>query len=300
MGLILQILGVVFLLLIAYVAFRVLVLLGKAGIIIYAVKKLVSQTPAGVPGPTEISLVEVGGTRWDDKAAVALASPLPALGFHEVGFFDLDLMGGVRLQAWVRPEEGLYSVIYQNSKAGTWSDMVTKYEDGSSLTYSNSPHGGRLRQRPGHENVYFPGTGTDELYRKMVAERPARPTRRLERSDFRGDFERAYAEDIAWRNSPKNFDPAAVTPVAALAGAIGGRYSESQLGQIRQSMSLKMSWEEAASRLTPFAFLYRYPGVDEEPDEEMALEAIEDAESIVNQVLAFLSGWATPGREQDA
>src|SRR5437763_411006 len=89
MGLFLQVLGVIFLLIIAYVAFRVLVLVGKAGIILYAVKKLVSQTPPGIPGPAEVSLVEVVGTHWDDEAAVALAAPLPALEFQEVGFFDL-------------------------------------------------------------------------------------------------------------------------------------------------------------------------------------------------------------------
>ncbi len=41
------------------------------------------------------------------------------------------------------------------------------------------------------------------------------------------------------------------------------------------------TWGEAAARLTPFAFLYRYPGIDEGPDEETAREAIDDARCIV-------------------
>lgn len=59
------------------------------------------------------------------------------------------------------------------------------------------------------------------------------------------------------------------------------------------------TWEEAAARLTPFAFLYRYPGVDDEPDEETAREAIDDAETIVNQVVAFLPEIVTPDRSEE-
>jgi len=83
-------------------------------------------------------------------------------------------MGGVRLQAWVHPDLGLYSVVYTSPQAGVWADVVTKYEDRTSLTYSNSAHGGKLKQRPGRENVFFKGLGTDELHRKMLAERLGR------------------------------------------------------------------------------------------------------------------------------
>src|SRR5262249_17564043 len=162
------------------------------------------------------------------------------LGYVEVGVFDLDIMGGVRLQAWVHPVLGLYSVVYTSPQAGVWSDVVTKYEDGTSLTYSNSPHGGKLKQRPGRENVFFKGLGTDELHRKMVAERPDRPTRRLADDDFAPDFERAYAEEMAWRGSPEGFDPEAVGAGAALAGLIGRKFTPDQMRQVRESMVRKM------------------------------------------------------------
>jgi hypothetical protein len=231
---VLQILGAIFLLIVAYVAFRVLLLLGKAALIIYGVKKLVAQGGASA-SPATIKLVPVSGATWDDAGAAALAAPLAGLGYEEVGFFDLEIMGGVRLQAWVHPNLGLYSVVYTSPKAGVWSDVVTKYEDGTSLTYSNSPHGGKLRQRPGRENVYFRGVGTDELHRKMLAERPDRPTRRLTAYDFAPDFERAYAEEMAWRASPEGFDPEAVDPSAALAGLMGNKFTPDQMRQVRES-----------------------------------------------------------------
>ena len=241
MGLFLQILGAIFLLIIAYVAFRVLLLVGKAVLIIYGLKKMVAEVGASA-FPATVQLVPISAATWDaaDADAAALAVPLAGLGYEEVGFFGLDIMGGVRLQAWVHPDLGLYSVVYTSPQAGVWSDVVTKYADGTSLTYSNSPHGGKLKQRPGRENVYFKGLGTDELHRKMLAERPDRPTRRLTADDFAPDFERAYAEEMAWRGSPEGFDPEAVGPGAALAGLIGRKFTPDQMRQVRESMVRRM------------------------------------------------------------
>lgn len=245
----LQILGVIFLVIIAYIAFRVLLLVGKAALIIYGLKKFVAQVGASA-SPETIQLVPVAGARWDDASAAALAAPLAGLGYEEVGFFDLDLLGGIRLQAWVHPALGLYAVVYTSPQAGVWVDVVTKYTDDTSLTYSNSPHGGKLRQRVGRENVFFNGAGTEELHRRMLAERPDRPTRRLTRDDFVADFERAYAEDIAWRGSPEGFDPEAISPGAALVGMMGGKFSPEQMQRVRESMVRKM-YEVVAAQLRP-------------------------------------------------
>jgi HEPN domain-containing protein len=57
------------------------------------------------------------------------------------------------------------------------------------------------------------------------------------------------------------------------------------------------SWEDAANRLTPYATFYRYPGEIDEPDCEQIEEAIDDAATIVNQVLAFLPDAVHPDRE---
>jgi hypothetical protein len=249
MSVFLQILGVIFLVIIAYVGFRILLLLGKLALILYGVKKFVTEAVARAPAAT-IRLVPVLEARWDNADAVALAAGLPALGYEQVGFFDLDVTGGLRLQAWVHSELGLYAIVYSSARAGIWSDVVTKYEDGTSLTYSNSLHGGKLKQRPGRENVYFKGLGTDELHRKMLAQRPNRPTRRLSPDDFVRDFESAYAEQMAWRASPEGFDPATVTPGAALAGMIGGKFNPDQLRLVRESMVRNM-YEVVAQDLRP-------------------------------------------------
>ncbi|HWE39590.1 MAG TPA: HEPN domain-containing protein [Isosphaeraceae bacterium] len=48
------------------------------------------------------------------------------------------------------------------------------------------------------------------------------------------------------------------------------------------------TWSDAADRLTPLATRYRYPSIDDQPGRKVVEEAIEDAEAIVRQVLAFL------------
>jgi len=239
MGMLLQILGLIFLVILVYIAFRVAVLVGKAAMILYAVKKMVAQAGTGF-GPARVSLIEVSGARWDDGDAAALAAPLPGLGFEPVGFFDLDLMGETRLQAWFHPDKGAYAVVFRNPRAGAWADVFTKYADGSSLTYTGAAHGGREPERPGHEIHALPGHPPEELFRRMLAAHPDRPTRKLDRADFRADFERSYAEEVPWRDGREAFSPDRINPAAALAGVMSGRFTEDQARQIRESLAVQM------------------------------------------------------------
>jgi HEPN domain-containing protein len=48
------------------------------------------------------------------------------------------------------------------------------------------------------------------------------------------------------------------------------------------------TWRDAADRLTPLATAYRYPGQSDDPLPEEFEEALDDATSIVNQVIAML------------
>jgi HEPN domain-containing protein len=49
-----------------------------------------------------------------------------------------------------------------------------------------------------------------------------------------------------------------------------------------------LSWEEIAEVLSDYATAYRYPGVDQTPDEEQVAEALEFAETIYRQAMTFL------------
>jgi HEPN domain-containing protein len=57
------------------------------------------------------------------------------------------------------------------------------------------------------------------------------------------------------------------------------------------------SWRDAANRLTPLATKYVYPGLREDPSQEDYEEAVDDADTIVRQVLAFLPRALHPLKE---
>jgi HEPN domain-containing protein len=48
------------------------------------------------------------------------------------------------------------------------------------------------------------------------------------------------------------------------------------------------TWQDAADRLTPLATRYRYPGLGDDPSREAFEEAVDDADTIVRQVLAYV------------
>jgi len=241
MGSALKVIGLGVLLAVGFVVarllFRIAVLIFKTFMVLFAVKKLVESVGQGPPAT--IRLVGVSGARWDDDRARRLAEPLPGLGYREIGFFDVTPLEGWRIQAWVHGERGTNAVVYQQPELGVWADVLTRFEDGTSLTYTDSPRAGKLRQRPGYENVSFPGQGTAELDAKMLADRPPRPTRRLTPADFPGDFERAYADEMRWRQGPENFDPGSVGTAQMLGGMISGRFDPDQLRQLRESFDAR-------------------------------------------------------------
>jgi hypothetical protein len=77
-------------------------------------------------------------------------------------------------------------------------DLVSYYEDGSSITYTTSPD--TMMDRPEKKPIHhLDGFGADELLRTFLRERPHKPLRPVSPQQFQENFERAYAEDMDWR-----------------------------------------------------------------------------------------------------
>ena len=60
---------------------------------------------------------------------------------------------------------------------------------------------------------------------------------------------------------------------------------------LKHAMKIELvfdTWKDAADRLTPLATMYRYPASGDEPSREDFQEAVDDAETIVRQVLAYM------------
>lgn len=179
--------------------------------------------------PPRVHLVRQPVVAWKDAPAVeSLAQPLRDAGFEEAGFFETREMDYLRVLGLAHPGECLYAAIYEHDAAGVFMDLVTRYEDGTSFTYSTAAQGGELRERPGHRCVREPGLGAAELLRRMLAERPQASMSPATPEHFQADFERAYAESMDWRNS-QPFDPEEVRRTA------GRDLTEEELDELREA-----------------------------------------------------------------
>jgi hypothetical protein len=147
--------------------------------------------------PFRIKLERLPAVDWQqpDKAA-SLIEPLRQVGFGQVGSFAIQ-PGDVSLMAFCRPSDSIYAVVYQHPKAGVWLDLITRYQDGSRITYCTQRD--TQLDRPQHTVVGFhEGVPTGELLSRLLAERPTKPTESISAEAFVEHFERAYAESMDW------------------------------------------------------------------------------------------------------
>lgn len=147
--------------------------------------------------PDFISLVRVREPRWRNRRAVALADQdLCAAGFAEAGTYVVHQMPELNVGLYALPAECAYAVIYDHPASGYWAELVTRYQDGSIVSFSTlDPMDVELPE--GSMHVAAPQLTLRELWTRMRAERPAKPMVECSRATAAMDFERGYAESVA-------------------------------------------------------------------------------------------------------
>jgi hypothetical protein len=151
--------------------------------------------------PTEIDLVEVINDDWSSSPKVLrYAKELGALGFERGSACRVEQIPGLWVYAMADPMESLYAVIYNHPQAGVWFDIVARYLDDTSITYSNSPMGHQLDHRPGHDKHYDQSGTPASFLGLCTAAHKGRGLRPATTGSFKTDFETAYREEMEWRN----------------------------------------------------------------------------------------------------
>lgn len=149
--------------------------------------------------PDHIHLTRVGRQAWADVESEGdISVPLLSRGFEDAGTFTIDEMPGVVLRLLVHREDAMYAAIYEHPKVGQWFELFSRFQDGSSITFSTSRPSG-LSPRPGHPVVHAPGITPAELHDRACEERPRRPTNPVSKDKAATCFEESYAEATAWR-----------------------------------------------------------------------------------------------------
>jgi hypothetical protein len=149
--------------------------------------------------PDTIHLSPLAAPAWRNPAEVErMCGPLLARGFKDIGIFTIPEMPGLQLQFLTRLSDSVYAVVYDHPKAGVWLNLVSRFQDGGSVTFSTNKDRG-VETRPGKLIVYAPGASPEVLLQRILAERSNKPLVNVAADGVLKMFEEAYAEDIAWR-----------------------------------------------------------------------------------------------------
>jgi hypothetical protein len=149
--------------------------------------------------PDQIHLQSAGPQAWKNAGAARQASEaFAARGFEDAGVYGVAEMPGLVVQLMAHPGDCFYAAIYEHPKAGHWFDVVTRYQDGTSVTFSTA-RPTALKPRPGHPVANLPGSTPVHVIDKALAQRPNRVLMPSSVHKAVTTFERAYAESIAYR-----------------------------------------------------------------------------------------------------
>ncbi len=225
LGIVVSILGGFFLLTLLVLGWRV-----RRGL-----KQIARIAGSGMlaPTPARVHLQPREKIAWDDEAkANAFLQSLWRLGFQDAGSYEIPEMPGVKVRALARPEEHLWSLVYEHPIAGVWMDFVTRYADGGSLTTANARHGDELEHRPAHDKIYAPELDAEALYQRHLAERRAVEYQEVAPENFSSEFEKAYADEMDWRLGRGMVTD---TEIRALAAKSGQELSDEEMALLRQT-----------------------------------------------------------------
>jgi hypothetical protein len=149
--------------------------------------------------PDHIHLQRWGPSAWKDAAAPRkIVEAFASRGFADAGVHTVTEMPGLVVQLLAHPGDGFLAAVYEHPQAGNWFDLVTRFQDGTSVTYSTS-RPTALKPRPGHPSVNVPGGEPLAVLDKALAQRPRRPIRAAIPDEAAAVFEQSYAESMAYR-----------------------------------------------------------------------------------------------------
>jgi len=148
---------------------------------------------------------------WQNQAAMHnLMGPLLARSFSEVGDFSIAEIPELKVRFLVKPTNSIYACIYEDPKVRTWLDLVSRYENGSIVTFSTAGDSG-LEHRPEDTMVYAPLLSADMLYTRMVKERPQGNLVRVDAKSVVTLFQDVYREQTEWRKKKAPVAPGCAT-----------------------------------------------------------------------------------------
>jgi hypothetical protein len=151
--------------------------------------------------PDWITLSRVSEPGWKNPAAASdLIKPLLANGFTDAGAYTVDKMPAVKLAILVKPDDYITAHVYEHLKAGTWIELVTRYQDGNCHTISTLPSSG-IQLPPWVKTIRAAKAPAMDLVRQLKFGRRSGELKRIETGEAVREFEEGYAKAIVWQKN---------------------------------------------------------------------------------------------------
>ena len=161
-------------------------------------KKIVGSIDEAVKTPSEIHLMEDINPDWIDEAAI---KELQAENFTLGKAYTISEIPSIQLVSIFHTSSQIVGAYYFQEKAGNWYDLVAGTED-EEITLSNAPLGEELNQRSGAKKIWKKKASLNELLQDILSiTKDSKITKEITPETFREEVEKAYARDMAWRNS---------------------------------------------------------------------------------------------------
>lgn len=154
---------------------------------------------AGNRVPNEIHLIAASMILWKDEDKWREAyNALETHGFRHAGNYRVQEIG-VDVQFLINDAECAMACIYNHPVAGVFMDVVSRYDDGTSVTFANRSATG-LDQHPQLLNRFLGEISPADLIERALSERPQKPLQPIRDKDLVPDFCRVWKEYKEWRN----------------------------------------------------------------------------------------------------
>jgi len=148
--------------------------------------------------PDTISLVPNPSIKWRNEANFKLwSNDFASLGFRPAGSFTVEPLQGLVLSFLINSEQNLQVVLCEHEKGIRWIEIISRYENGTTLTYSSMPDKG-FDHDPRYEVVHLPDATPKQLYQRAITDRPMVGLKPHTEGSIVSQYEQAYADLIKW------------------------------------------------------------------------------------------------------
>src|SRR4051812_28312331 len=150
--------------------------------------------------PTIAKLIQTENPKWQNRVLIDnQTSPLKFRGFEDVGSYQVASMPGVLLKILFHQTTNVAAHVYEHPKAGSWTEMATRYTDGRSVTISDLPETGVAPPPWVKTSRVVRGTATDLMFQQHTNERDKNGIKTLAPADTVHEFEEGYSRYMQWK-----------------------------------------------------------------------------------------------------